>query len=136
MVLRKGMGKIITSTTQNLSILLKVLIELHTSRKMVDLRQRRWWPEVMVDVMWEDDVGGNKEAKLRPALHPLGEVELSLGPFEAKGGIVIGDGGVLGGVKGAEPHSSSLVRVSDFRRPFAPWPLPYPSIIPSPWSQV
>lgn len=87
-----------------------------------------------MDVMWGDDVGCNKEAKLRPALHPLGEVELGLGPFEAKGGIVVGDGGIFGCVKGAEPHSSSLVGVSDFRRPFAPWPLSYPSIVLSPWS--
>jgi len=53
-----------------------------------------------------------------------GEVDLGLAAAEAACLDVVGPGGVLGGVEGAEPDAGALVRVADLRRPLAPGALP------------
>lgn len=72
------------------------------------------------------------EAEVGASLDALGEVELGLGALEAQRRFVVGDGGVLSRVKGAEPHTSRFLGVPDLRRPLSPWPLPHPSVVPLP----
>lgn len=66
----------------------------------------------------------------------ISEVELGLVASDSLGGFVVGSGGFLGGVVGAEPHSHTLVRVPNLRRPFSPRPLPDSSVhvLPNPRS--
>ncbi|GER47580.1 glutamate receptor ionotropic [Striga asiatica] len=61
-----------------------------------------------------------------------GEVGLGLGAAEGPGGAVVGHGGLLGGVEGAEPHARLLPRVADLRRVPAPRPLPNAPVVALP----
>ncbi|BAT16046.1 Os12g0168150, partial [Oryza sativa Japonica Group] len=83
------------------------------------VRPRRWRAPVS---------GGRRRRRRRWEGGVLGEVELGAAAAEAEGGAVVGAGGVLGGVEGAEPHARRLVRVPDLRRPLPPRPLPHPSV--------
>uniref|UniRef100_A0A804MGZ9 Uncharacterized protein n=1 Tax=Zea mays TaxID=4577 RepID=A0A804MGZ9_MAIZE len=76
------------------------------------------------------DAAGDDEAEVGSALHALREVELGLGALEPQRRLVVGDGGVLRRVEGAEPHPRRLLGVPDLRRPLAPRPLPHPSVVP------
>ena len=53
-----------------------------------------------------------------------GEVGFGFGAAEVAGGGVIGAGGVLGGVEGAEPDAGLLAGVTDLGGVAAPWSLP------------
>lgn len=58
----------------------------------------------------------------------FGEVEFGLAAAEMEGCLVIGPGGVLCLVEGAEPDSGRLEWVADFSCPFSPWPVPHASV--------
>ena len=58
-----------------------------------------------------------------------GEIELGTRPTEAKGGAVIGPGGILGGVERAKPHALGAVGIPDLGRPLPPWPLPHSPVL-------
>lgn len=76
---------------------------------------------------------GRRRIRLRlPEPHVLREVELGLVAPEAESGFVVGSGGGLGGVEGAEPYSGGFERVSYLGCPFPPWSLSYPSVFSGP----
>lgn len=58
----------------------------------------------------------------------VGEVEPGEVAAELVGGPVVGQGGLFGGVEGAEPEPSTVLGETDLRHPFAPMSLPYSSV--------
>lgn len=61
--------------------------------------------------------------------HATWKVELSFRAFELKGSLVVSKGSFLRRVKGPQPNSSCLVRITYLRRPFSPRPSSYSSIV-------
>lgn len=56
-----------------------------------------------------------------------GEVEDGGGAPDGEGGLVVGHGGGLWAVEGAQPHASTLAGgVADLGGELAPWTLPHP----------
>ena len=55
----------------------------------------------------------------------VGEVNLGFLSSDFPSFPVVGSGGFLGGVEGAEPNSNPFSRVANLRRPFPPRTLPY-----------
>lgn len=68
--------------------------------------------------------GGGWRWAVGDGLDEFREVEFCSVSTETERGFVVGSGGCLGRVEGAQPHPGGFVWVPDFRRPFAPWPLP------------
>lgn len=68
------------------------------------------------------ELGGATTAWIR-------EVDLGLVATDAPGLSVIGPCSLLGCVEGAKPDAHPLFWVPYFSRPFAPRPLPYPSVL-------
>lgn len=58
----------------------------------------------------------------------VGEVEPGEIAAELVGGSVVGQGGLFGGVEGAEPKPGTVLRETDLGDPFAPMTLPHSSI--------
>lgn len=65
----------------------------------------------------------------------FGEVELRSVSSETECGLVVSKGSGLGGLERAEPDAGRTVRVADLGRPFAPRPLPDPTVSPSGWQR-
>jgi hypothetical protein len=60
----------------------------------------------------------------------LGEVEDGVGAAHGVRGAVVGPGGLLGGVEGAEPHADAVpARVPDLGGELAPGPAPHAAVL-------
>ena len=120
---------------QQLRVLHEVRVRHHGLVLVLPVRRRRPCCQrhrALVLVVPVRDAAGDEEAQVGAALDALREVELGLGALEPERRLVVGDGGVLRRVEGAQPHPRRLLGVPDLRRPLPPWPLPHPSVVPPP----
>lgn len=56
------------------------------------------------------------------------EIEFGFAATDSNGCRVVGSSSFLGGFESAKPDTNTFPRVTNLSRPFAPWPLPYPSV--------
>ncbi|RYR19158.1 hypothetical protein Ahy_B03g063869 [Arachis hypogaea] len=64
-------------------------------------------------------------------MNPFWKVELSFASFESKSGFVISKCSFLGSLESSKPNPCCLLRISNLRGPFPPWPVPNPFVVSS-----
>ncbi|KAE8805419.1 hypothetical protein D1007_18501 [Hordeum vulgare] len=98
-------------------------------RREVDEVPRRREVEVEVDAAERNGLLLQGRAVVVVTVGVVGEVGLGLGAAEGSRGAVVGEGGLHGGVEGAQPHARLLPRVADLRSVPPPRPLPHAPVV-------
>lgn len=74
-------------------------------------------------------IRASNSGKLMDLRGRIGKISLRLGAAELSRGGIVRPGGLLGRVKGSEPHSALLVGIPDLRRIPSPRPLPHSPVM-------
>ena len=93
---------------------------------LISVRRRE--KPCLVEIVTELQVEALARSVLRQRVVLVGEIDFGFLAADFSGFFVVGSGGFFGGVEGAKPDTNSFTWIANLRGPFAPGPLPDPSV--------